>query len=80
MSDRYETYVYESPDGGDTIFRRRPGETGRELVRTGSRWELLQRQKLWGDILRSAENDAALQEMLDQIEVYYHLKNSPQDR
>jgi len=80
MSDRLETYVYESPDNGETVYRRRPGETDRELVhgpRHNSRWDLLQRQKLWGDILRVAESDAALKQMLDQIEVYYHLKNSP---
>ena len=28
-----DTYVYESPDGGETIYRRKVGEEGRVLVK-----------------------------------------------
>lgn len=76
MSDRPETYIYESPDGGDTVYRRRLGDTEREIIRRPeiSRWDLLQRQKLWGEIHRAAKQDPVLKEMLDQIEVYHTLK------
>ena len=80
VSDRLETYVYESPDGGETVYRRRPGSNEKEIIQRPetSRWDLLQRQKLWGEIHRAAERDPTLREMLDQVEVYHILKkNSP---
>ena len=77
MSDRPETYIYESPDGGDTIYRRKFGETDREMIRESALHNQLMRTKLWGDIHRAAQKDPVLKEMLDQIEVYHHLKNSP---
>ena len=31
--DNEETYIYESPDGGETVYRRRAGDYGnRELI------------------------------------------------
>ena len=32
-SELNETYTYESPDGGETIYRRKTGEEGRVLVK-----------------------------------------------
>ena len=81
MSDRIETYIYESPDGGDTVYRRRMGGTQRELHSiSDKRRDLLddlKKNKLWGDIHRAAQSDPVLQEMLDRIEVYHRLKDSP---
>ena len=31
-----DTYVYESPDSGETIYRRKIGEEGRVLVKGGN--------------------------------------------
>jgi len=72
-----KAYIYESPDGGDTIYRRRMGEPDRELVRTGPLETRLLRSQTWRDILRAAESDPVLHDMLDQIEIYHKLKNSP---
>lgn len=81
MSDRIETYIYESPDGGDTIYRRKFGDAQRELHSISDKKQSLiddlRKTKLWGEIHRSAAKDPVLKEMLDQIEIYYHLKNSP---
>ena len=30
-SDIIKTYIYESPDGGDTVYRRHFGDTQREV-------------------------------------------------
>jgi len=77
------TYIYESPDG-ETIYRREPGNPTRELYRVSDKQKSLhqelQHTKLWGNIHRAAQTDSALKQMLDQIEVYYTLKNIPQDR
>lgn len=77
MSDRRETYIYESPDGGDTVYRRRAGSNQRELVQEGSLRRLQQRSQLWRNILKAAESDPILQDMLDRVEIYHSLKDSP---
>lgn len=77
MSDRRETYIYESPDGGDTVYRRPFGSQQKELVREGPLRKQMLRSQLWREIFLAAEKDPVLQEMLDKIEVYHQLKNSP---
>ena len=83
MSDRQETYIYESPDSGHTVYRRLVGQstTERELHSVSAEkrtWDLRQkREQLWYDILRKSERDPVLHEMLDQVEVYYRLKSQP---
>ena len=83
MSDREEIYIYESPDGGHTVYRRKVGQTPteREIHSISSQkrtWDLRERrEQLWYDILRASERDPILDEMLDQIEVYYRLKSQP---
>lgn len=77
MSDRHETYIYESPDGGDTVYRRRAGSNQRELVQEGPLRRLQQRSQLWRNILKAAESDPILQDMLDRVEIYHSLKDSP---
>ena len=75
--DDENKYIYESPDGGDTIYRRPFGTNQRELVREGPLRKKMLRSQLWRDIFQAAESDTVLQEMIDKIEVYYRLRNSP---
>ena len=77
MSDRIETYIYESPDGGDTVYRRRPGSVHREMIQEGPLRKKMLRNQLWQDIVASAESDPVLKDMLDRIEIYHRLKDSP---
>ena len=77
MSDRRETYIYESPDGGDTVYRHRFGSADREMIREGPLRRLQQRSQLWRNILKAAESDPILQDMLDRVEIYNSLKDSP---
>jgi len=72
-----QTYIYESPDSGDTIYRRLAGTNQRELVREGPLRQKMLRNQRWQQIFQAAETDPVLQEMLDQIEVYHRLKDSP---
>ena len=77
MSDRRETYIYESPDGGDTVYRRRSGSVDREMIQEGSLRKLQRRSQLWRDIFLAAESDPVLKNMLDRVEIYHRLKDSP---
>ena len=70
-------YIYESPDSGDTIYRRLIGTNQRELVREGPLRQKMLRNQQWQRIFQAAETDPVLQHMLEQIEVYYRLKDSP---
>jgi hypothetical protein len=76
-----QKFIYESPDGGETVYRRILGSTDRELHYVSDKSKNLHAElkhsKLWGKIHRAAKSDPALQEMINQIEVYYTLKNTP---
>jgi hypothetical protein len=72
--------IYESPDGGQTIYQRLPGTTQRDLIQdTRTRdgrplHEHIQEDQMWGEIRRMARTDPALQEILERAIVYYNLK------
>ena len=71
------TYVYESPDNGETVYKRKIGETNRELHSVSERRKNLineiRESQLWGDIHRAAHTNPALQEALDRVKVIYYL-------
>ncbi len=70
-------YVYESPDGGDTIYRRRPGQTQRELYKVSERrqqQDIAQaRWLIWENIIAAGDSNPALQDALDRARVIYEL-------
>lgn len=83
MSDRQETYIYESPDGGHTVYRRQVGQSPseREIHSISdekqdrlSQWK---EDKLWAEIRRSAQTDPVLKDLLDRAVIYYQLKSQP---
>jgi hypothetical protein len=71
-----QVYVYESPDRGDTVYRRRAGTNQREIVQEGPLRKKMLRSQLWRDIFLAAETDPELQHMLEQVEIYHALKNT----
>jgi len=78
MTGSSNAYIYESPDGGSTVYRRRLGTTERELIQESPLARLRSRSELWRGIFESAEADEALRTMIDQVEVYYRLRNQIQ--
>jgi hypothetical protein len=73
------TYIYESPDGGDTVYAREVGKSERIMIgqntKARSLIERIEEDKLWGEIRRMATTDPAMAELLDRAKVYYYLKN-----
>lgn len=69
-------YVYESPDSGDTVYRRRAGTNHREVVKEGPMRQRMLRSQLWRDIFQAAETDPELTHMLEQVQIYHALKNT----
>lgn len=72
-----EAVIYESPDGGETIYVRESGSSQRQLhsqsPRAISLHEQLQEDKLWGEIRRAAKTNTALKHALDEVVLIYTL-------
>lgn len=83
MSDRQETYIYESPDGGHTVYRRQIGQSPSEReihsISDDEQDRLLQfkEDKLWKEIRQSARTDPVLKDLLDRAIIYHQLKSQP---
>jgi hypothetical protein len=71
------TYVYESPDGGQTTYAREVGTNERVMIGQSytarSKWDEIQEDKLWGNIRRKAKTHPGLQEELDRVIMFYRL-------
>ena len=68
--------VYESPDGGRTVYKREIGSPGRELIKEDKALhnELMELQ-LWGEIRQAAKTNPTIQEALERAKVAYYLSN-----
>ena len=75
-------YVYESPDNGKTVYRRKIGSNDRYLHSTDPELQAtlneMHLSKEWQRIRELARDDPALQDMVDQLRVYYRLKYEQQ--
>jgi hypothetical protein len=71
--------VYESPDGGNTVYAREVGAPANTRKMVGqsyeakNRFEQIQEDKLWGEIRRAARTNPALQKALEQCIIIHHL-------
>jgi len=78
-------YIYESPDGGKTVYMREEGTIERTLVgyNLPKRVDPLNRmqeysqihfdEEVWADMHRIAHQHPALQKALDQCKATYHM-------
>ena len=77
----HEYIVYESPDGGRTVYKRKSGSAERVLHSLDPELEteiLRERDRnKWMDIFNTAERTPALQEAIDRVIVLYELAKDP---
>jgi hypothetical protein len=75
--------IYESPDGGKTIYARQRGSSDRVLIRTDDAIEetkkLLAKRDRLLKICELAETVPALAEQLDKLETIYLLVKNEND-
>jgi len=81
VNDNQPVYIYESPDGGDTVYRRVAGSLDKTLhsISDKKRQEM-EDERLWYkwiEILRASRHDPRLKELLEQAEIYHSLKSQP---
>jgi len=69
-----EIYIYESPDGGKTVYRRLSGSpTAREMVREDPECQYIEQWNYWRDILKTAKNNTTLSDAIHKAEMIYNL-------
>ena len=71
--------IFESPDGGKTVYRRLPGTSQRELYSDmtsdgRSLREQVQENQMWDQIRRMSRTDEGLRDLLERAIVYNNLK------
>jgi hypothetical protein len=67
-------WIYESPDKGNTVYRRRTDSRERELVIKKPDAHTI--SPYLTEIVTESANDPALKEMLDKLQVYWSLRNA----
>ena len=75
-----EITVFESPDGGRTVYARNPGSKTRELHLRDPNLDKdladLRQQERWQFILAARATNPAINELCERIEVLYELSKS----
>lgn len=71
------TKIYESPDGGKTVYAREFRKTARTLVReskpSASAREQVRENQLWHQIRLAAETNVTLHNALERAKMLYRL-------
>lgn len=62
--------IFESPNGGKTVYSREFGEHRSWLDQQESKFR---EEILWKDILAAAEHSVPLQDAVDRVKVLYYL-------
>ena len=77
-----EVMIYESPDGGRTVYARRPGSSTRELHSQDPNLQLelkeLELEKRWVDIFGARKTNLELDQLCEQVEILYELGRKSQ--
>ena len=72
-----EVTIYETPDGGHTVYARRSGSSHRELHGQSEQLQLeqdqLEQQRRWIDIFQERKNNLELDRLCEQVEIMYEL-------
>jgi hypothetical protein len=68
-----EIIIYESPDGGKTIYARHSGSTDRTMIKQDPEASYLARWHEWREILRLADENITLSDAIERVEIIYAL-------
>jgi hypothetical protein len=77
-----ELTVFESPDGGRTVYARRPGDIRRELHYQDPKLQQelrdLESQKRWTEIFLARRDNVELNDLCEKVELLYELRKRPE--
>jgi hypothetical protein len=73
-----ELTVFESPDGGRTVYARKPGSSSKELYSQDPQLQQelkdLEKSKRWVEILQARADNPELDQLCEQVEILYELQ------
>ena len=77
-----EVTIFESPDGGRTVYARQPGSNTKALhyqdPKLHQELEELEHKRRWVEIFESRHTNTALAELCNKVEMLYELiKKNP---
>lgn len=77
MTTNDKNIIYESPDGGNTIYSRKFHDPPNKRVLIQGKEDFYSRWNKWRDILEMAKTNPSLADAIQKAEVIYELsKNS----
>ena len=68
-----EITIFESPDGGKTVYSRKSGSSERTLVKEDPKKNFLSKWYEWREILTLAETEPSLANAISKAEMLYVL-------
>ena len=68
-----EVIIYESPDGGKTVYSRKSGSSERTLIKEDPAKHYIAKWYEWRDILQAAETNPTLADAIHKVEMIYVL-------
>jgi len=72
-----EVTIFESPDGGKTIYARKSGQTERTLIQEDPGKKDRDRWLEWRDILEASKDNPALADQIEKAEIIWRLIKNP---
>ena len=66
-----EIIIYESPDGGKTVYSRKSGSSDRTMVKEDTSQNYMTKWYEWKEILKLAETEPSLANAINKAEMLY---------
>jgi hypothetical protein len=66
-----EIIIYESPDGGKTVYSRKSGSSARTMIVEDTTQNYITKWYQWKEILKLAETEPSLANAINKAEMLY---------
>jgi hypothetical protein len=66
-----EIVIYESPDGGKTVYSRKSGSSDRTMIKEDTSRNYMTKWYEWKEILKLAETEPSLANAINKAEMLY---------
>jgi hypothetical protein len=66
-----EIIIYESPDGGKTVYSRKSGSSDRIMIKEDTSQHYVTKWYEWKEILKLAETEPSLANAINKAEMLY---------
>ena len=74
-----EIIIYESPDGGKTVYSRKSGSSDRNMIKEDTSQNYITKWYEWKEILKLAETEPSLANAISKAEMLYVLLKKEQN-